>query len=104
MKINKLNTIIEILKLRNDKKKEKNKYYYLNKYKFKNGKKDKEIIRVKDEELPDNESTIKLWEELYQSNVNINLENDEINKMIEKYIYKNVSQYEEITDGEKKGY
>ena len=100
-KLDKLKIIIEIDKYKKEYIKRKNKYFYLNKYIYINGKRRKQYNKVDNENLPDNNTTIEFWNGVYNSNKDLILEENIFEEVFNKY--ENKIRYEdddEITEKE----
>ena len=54
----------------------------MNKYSFNNGKKERIITKVSENELPTTEATKELWRNHYKSNINFNRNSKELKELL----------------------
>ena len=98
-KIDKVKAVIEIERLQKEKNKEKNMYFYNNKYNFIYGKKKINYQKVEDEELPNDGISKEYWKDIYNSNINIEF-NEELLHLLNRYEHITTHVDEDITEEE----
>ena len=96
-KIDKVKAVIEIERLQKEKNKEKNMYFYNNKYNFIYGKKKINYQKVEEEEQPNDEISDEYWRDIYNSNISIEF-NEELFNLLNKY--EHITTHEDITEEE----